>query len=104
MNYSDSDKLVPLTKLAKNIGFIPKKTDFDSEDYIQIKFLRAGDLYADQEFQRLLNETMIRSAGSFDPDMVRPLYVFKRPNGKYSVADGQHETIIGILYLSLIHI
>lgn len=98
MNYSDGDKLVPLTKLAKDIGFIPKKQNFDEEKYIKIKYLRAGDLYADQEFQRLLNETMIRSAGTFDPDMVRPLYVFKRPNGKYSVADGQHETIIGILY------
>ena len=98
MNYPDRDKLVPLTKLAKNLGFIPKKQDFDPEDYIPISLLRAGDLYADEEFQRLLNETMIRSAGSFQPDLVRPLYVFKRPNGKYSVADGQHETIIGILY------
>ena len=30
--------------------------------------------------------------------MVRPLYVFVRPNGKHSVADGQHESVIGILY------
>ncbi len=32
--------------------------------------------------------------------MVRPLYVFERPNGKYSVADGQHQGIIGILHTS----
>ena len=41
---------------------------------------------------------MIRSAEEFDADLVRPLYVFVRPNGKHSVADGQHETVIGILY------
>ena len=41
---------------------------------------------------------MIRKAKHFDPYLCRPLYVFKRPNGKYSVVDGQHTGTIGYLY------
>ena len=98
MNYPEKDNLVPLTKLAANLGFTPKKKDFNEDQYIPIVLLPAKLLYADEEFQRLLNQAMIRGAGEFDATLVRPLYVFLRPNGKYSVADGQHETIIGILY------
>ena len=98
MNYPEQDNLVPLTVLAKTLGFTPKKESFDEERYIPIKLLEAELLYTDPEFQRLLNKGMIKQAKKFDPDLVRPLYVFKRPNGKYSVADGQHETCIGILY------
>jgi len=98
MNYPERDNLVPLTLLASNLGFTPKKKNFDEEDYIPIQLLPAKLLFVDSEFQRLLNQSMIRGAGEFDPELVRPLYVFLRPNGKYSVADGQHETVIGILY------
>tara|TARA_Y100001963_G_scaffold151222_1_gene233668 strand:- start:131 stop:1123 length:993 start_codon:yes stop_codon:yes gene_type:complete len=98
MNYPEQDNLVPLVELATNLGFTPKKKDFDPKSYIPIELIPASKLYTDPEFQRLLNQNMIRSAGQFDPDLVRPLYVFLRPNGKYSVADGQHESVIGILY------
>ena len=98
MNYPEKDNLVPLITLAANLGFTPKKKDFNEKDYIEIELLPAKKLYADKDFQRLLNQSMIRSAVEFDPELVRPLYVFLRPNGKYSVADGQHETVIGILY------
>lgn len=98
MNYPEQDNLVPLTELALNLGFTPKKKDFDKNNYIPIELLPAKKLFTDPEFQRLLNENMIRSAGEYDPDLVRPLYVFLRPNGKYSTADGQHEGVIGILY------
>jgi len=98
MNYPEQDNLVPLTELAYNLGFTPKKKDFDTDSYIPIELIPAKKLFTDPEFQRLLNENMIRSAGEYDPDLVRPLYVFLRPNDKYSVADGQHETVISILY------
>ena len=98
MNYPEKDNLVPLTQLAANLGFTPKKKDFNEDDYIPITLLPAKSLYSDEEFQRLLNKSMITKAVEFDPTLVRPLYVFLRPNGKHSVADGQHETIIGILY------
>tara|TARA_B100000902_G_C27273119_1_gene897378 strand:- start:129 stop:1121 length:993 start_codon:yes stop_codon:yes gene_type:complete len=98
MNYPEQDNLVPLTELAVDLGFTPKKKDFDPKSYIPIELLPVKKLFTDPEFQRLLNENMIRSAGEYDPDLVRPLYVFLRPNGKYSTADGQHEGVIGILY------
>ena len=98
MNYPEKDNLVPLTLLAANLGFTPKKKNFNEDNYIPIKLVPAKLLYADKDFQRLLSQSMIRSAEEFDADLVRPLYVFIRPNGKHSVADGQHETVIGILY------
>ena len=98
MNYPEKDNLVPLTELAANLGYTPKKKNFNEDDYIPIKLVPAKLLYADKDFQRLLNQSMIRSAEEFDKDLVRPLYVFIRPNGKHSVADGQHETVIGIVY------
>ena len=98
MNYPDKDNLVPLTVLAANLGFTPKRKNFDEDDYIPTTLVPAKLLYADEDFQRLLNKSMIRDAEEFDPHLVRPLYVFVRPNGKHSVADGQHESVIGILY------
>jgi hypothetical protein len=98
MNYPEKDNLVPLTLLAANLGYTPKKKDFNEDDYIPVTLVPARLLYADEDFQRLLNQSMIRSAEEFDPHLVRPLYVFVRPNGKHSVADGQHESVIGILY------
>ena len=98
MNYPLEDKLVPLTELAANVGFTPKKEIFKEKDYIEIELIDANLLYSDTDFQRLINQGMIRKAKKFDVNLVRPLYVFERPNGRYSVADGQHEGIIGILY------
>ena len=98
MNYSQEDNLVPLTELAAKLGFTPKKESFDEESYIELKLIDAELLYSDADFQRLINQGMIRQARMFDQNLVRPLYVFERPNGKYSVADGQHQGIIGILY------
>ena len=98
MNYPVEDNLVPLTELAANLGFSPKKEEFNEESYIKLKLIDADLLYSDADFQRLINQGLVRKAVKFDKDLVRPLYVFERPNGKYSVADGQHEGIIGILY------
>ena len=100
MNYPVEDNLVPLTELAENLEFSPKKQIFEEESYIPIEFIEAELLFSDSDFQRLINQALIRKARKFDKDLVRPLYVFKRPNGKYSVADGQHQGIIGILHTS----
>ncbi len=100
MNYPLEDNLVPLTNLAANLRFNPKKKDFDEDNYIPVELVPAKLLYADKDFQRLISRSMIESADHFDADLVRPLYVFVRPNGKHSVADGQHESVIGILYTS----
>ena len=102
MNYPEKDGLISLSDLALSLNFSPKKESFDDSDenggYIPIELVELDKLYCDPEFQRLLNQGVIRKAKKFDRDLVRPLYVFKRPNGKYSVADGQHESVIGFLY------
>ena len=36
MNYPEQDNLVPLTVLAKTLGFTPKKESFDEESYIEL--------------------------------------------------------------------
>jgi len=97
-NYPEADNLVPLIQLADNLGFKPNKNNFDPKDYIPITLLKVKELYSDKDFQRLINVEMIRKAKHFDPNLCRPLYVFKRPNGKYSVVDGQHTGVIGYLY------
>ena len=102
MNYPENDGLICMSELASSLNFAPKKELFDDSDenggYIPIELIELDKLHCDPEFQRLLNQGVIRKANKFDRDLVRPLYVFKRPNGKYSVADGQHESVIGFLY------
>ena len=98
MTYSKEDNLVLITSIADNLGFKPDKSEFDVEKYIPITLLKVKELYCDPSFQRLINRAMIKKAKGFDPNLCRPLYVFKRPNGKYSVVDGQHTTTIGYLY------
>ena len=41
---------------------------------------------------------MIKKAGRFDAKLCRPLAVFERPDGKKTIADGQHTSTIGYLY------
>jgi hypothetical protein len=98
MTYSQEDNLVLITSIADKLGFKPDKSEFDVEKYIPITFLKVKELHCDPSFQRLINRAMIKKAKGFDPNLCRPLYVFKRPNGKYSVVDGQHTTTIGYLY------
>ena len=56
MNYPEKDNLVPLITLAANLGFTPKKKNFNEEDYIPTTLVPAKLLYADKDFQRLLNQ------------------------------------------------
>ena len=98
MTYPKEDNLVLITSIADKLGFKPDKSEFDVEKYIPVTFLKVKELHCDSSFQRLINRAMIKKAKGFDPNLCRPLYVFKRPNGKYSVVDGQHTTTIGYLY------
>ena len=98
-NYNtEMDNLVPITELAESVNFTPPKKVFDEKDYIEVEYIEAFKLFSSKHFQRLINQIFIRGAKVFKSHLVRPLYVFKRPDGKLSVADGQHETILGILY------
>ena len=99
LNYNtEKDNLVPITQLAASVEFKPTKKDFSRKNYLSIQYIEASKLSSSKDFQRLINGAFIRSAKVFKPNLVRPLYVFERPDGKLSVADGQHETILAILY------
>jgi len=93
-----SKTLVPIADLALELGLSPKKKLFDVDTYIPITMIHASELFVDKEFQRLVIMSFIKSAKEFDGTFARPLFVFLRPSGEYAVADGQHTTILGILY------
>ena len=93
-----NDNLIAITEIADNLGFTARKHDFNEEDYIEITPVPVSELYTDKEYQRLLNKAMIKKAGRFDAKLCRPLAVFERPDGKKTIADGQHTSTIGYLY------
>jgi len=95
---SSKDNLVSIIEIANNLGLVVRKHDFDEDDYILITMVPIKELYSDKEYQRLLNKAMIKKAGRFDARLCRPLAVFKRPDEKKVIADGQHTTTIGYLY------
>lgn len=111
---SSRDNLIPLTEIADNLGIKVRKHDFDDwieetltpdcviEDgtrgYLCVYGIKVKYLYSDREYQRLMNGSMIKKAGKFDGRLCRPLFIFRRPDGKFAVADGQHTGSIGYLY------
>ena len=97
---SKSDSLIPISQLARELGIRPKTKKFDITTYIPITLIAANKLFADREFQRLIIMSFIKGAREFEAPLARPLFVFLRPTGEYSVADGQHTSILAILYTS----
>lgn len=66
-----------------------------------LEWIKIGDMFTDRDYQRLLNLGLIGNARRFDPDLYRPIYAFKRPDGTITVSDGQHTSVIAALYTSL---
>ena len=93
-----SEETVPITVIADDLGFKPKKKKFNKEEYLPITYLQAKNLKVAKKIQRLVIKSMVKGAKKFDGKLARPLYVFKRPNGDLVVTDGQHTVIIAILY------
>ena len=61
-------------------------------------WIKVGDLFTDLEYQRLMNKSFIGSANRFDPELFRPIYAFKRPDGKTTISDGQHTAVLSLIY------
>lgn len=98
-NYdSNNDDLISAVDLSNSLGIVGKKENVKKEDFAKVVFTKLGDLSIDMKYQRLLNETMIKNAGRFDPKLLRPLLVYRRPDGKLALVDGQHVTMIGLIY------
>lgn len=99
MNYdSSNDGLVSLLDLANSLGIAGLRTNVNKEDFPPVEWIKLKDLFVDQKYQRLLNESMIKNAGIFNPKLFRPLLVYRRPDGKLAIVDGQHEGCIGVIY------
>ena len=70
--------------------------------FTPIEYIAVEDLLTDQKYQRLVNKNFIKKAGSFDPDLARPLIVAIRPEslgGQYVIVDGQHTACLASVYL-----
>lgn len=98
-NASKSDSLVPIAEIAYNLGLKPNTKNFDAKTgYIPVTLVSAKKLFTEKEFQRLIITSFVKGAKEFNGHLARPLFVFLRPSGKYSIADGQHTSILAILY------
>ena len=67
--------------------------------FIPVTYISLKDLKIDPKYQRLINTNFINKAGSFKPKFVKPLSVFKRPDGDLVVVDGQHTSILAATYV-----
>jgi len=95
---SSNDGLVSLLDLANNLGIVGLTRIIKRDDYPPVVWVKLKDLFVDEKYQRLLNESMIKNAGTFNPTLFRPLLVYRRPDGKLAIVDGQHESCIGAIY------
>ena len=97
-HYEPDNKLIRLTDLAKNLGVVRKQSAFSEDDYVPTTYHKCKDLNVCQDYQRLINEGFIRAAGFFDPTMISPMIVYRRPDGSMVIVDGQHSGCIAVIY------
>ena len=83
--------------IAQGVSGVRKK--FSRGDFLPVEWVKVKDLKVDPKYQRLINLGFIKRAGEFDPLLVKPLSVFKRPNGDLMVVDGQHTTVLAATYV-----
>ena len=67
--------------------------------FIPVTYIPLRDLTVDPKYQRLINTNFIRKAEEFKPEFVKPLSVFKRPDGTLVVVDGQHTSVLAATYV-----
>ena len=83
--------------IQKGISGIRKK--FSQKDFLPITYVALKDLKVDPKYQRLINLTFISKAKVFDPKLVKPLSVYRRPNGDLFIVDGQHTACLAGVYV-----
>lgn len=74
-------------------------TKQEDDLFLPVIYISIKDLKVDPKYQRLINTSFIKKAKEFDPYLVKPLSVFKRPNGDYMVVDGQHTACLAATYV-----
>ena len=83
--------------IAQGITGVRKR--FTQNDYLPVVYVSLAELKVDPEYQRLINLGFIKKAKEFDPLLVKPLSVFKRPNGDKMIVDGQHTAVLAATYV-----
>ena len=83
-------KLLSLVAGFIQAGISGIRQKFTKDDFLPVVYVRLGDLKVDKKYQRLVNLNFIKKAKKFRPELVKPLTVFKRPNGDLFIVDGQH--------------
>jgi hypothetical protein len=83
--------------IKKGIAGIRKKVQ--KSEFLEVVYVPLKDLKIDPKYQRLINLTFIEKAKVFDPKLVKPLSIFKRPNGDLFIADGQHTACLAAMYV-----
>lgn len=97
-HYEPDNKLIRLTNLAKNLGIVKNRHAFSEDDYVPTTYHKLKDLWVCEDYQRLINVGFIKGAKFFDPTMISPMIVYRRPDGTMVIVDGQHEGCIGVIY------
>ena len=68
--------------IKRGVSGVQKEFKKQEDDlFLPVIYISIKDLKVDPKYQRLINTTFIKKAKEFDPYLVKPLSVFKRPNG-----------------------
>ena len=92
-------KLLSLVAGFIQAGISGIRKKFTKDDFLPVVYVRLGDLKVDKKYQRLVNLNFIKKAKKFRPELVKPLTVFKRPNGDLFIVDGQHTACLAGVYV-----
>ena len=82
------------------LGISGVQKTFTENDFLKVVYIPIKDLKIDPKYQRLINKSFIKKAKEFEPYLVKPLSVFKRPNGDYMIVDGQHTACLAATYVA----
>ena len=81
------------------VGISGIRKKFTRENFLKVEYIELKNLKVDKKYQRLINLNFIKKAKEFRPKLVKPLSVFKRPNGDYFIVDGQHTACLAGVYV-----
>ena len=88
-----------LLTLISSFIFTGIRKKFSRKDFIPVTWVALKDLKVDAKYQRLINITFVEKAEKFEPKLVKPLSVFRRPNGDLFIVDGQHTAVLAGKYV-----
>ena len=92
-------EVMSILDLVDGFGISGTRTTVTPEDFLPVVYIALKDLKVDPGYQRLINLTFIAKQKAFDATLVKPLSVFRRPNGDLFVADGQHTACLAAIYV-----